>query len=127
MGRRRLRPIPGEPVVGSAEERVGEARGLTLGGFVPGAGAEWSVGRWRTGTRRRRPRELRLRRGEGAVVAKGCRANFGRCSWSRRRAQAVATTSGKWDSTAAVAMVWRHWHGRARWGGRPLNRRLAAP
>jgi hypothetical protein len=40
MGRRRLRPIPGEPAAGSAGGLVRKACVFTLGQFVTGVGAE---------------------------------------------------------------------------------------
>jgi hypothetical protein len=81
---------------------------------MAGVGAEGQPAAVLADARRRRPWWPRLRRGEGAVGAKGGRGSFGRRSRSRGRAQAVAIAGGKWNSTAAVSMAWRHGHGQCR-------------
>jgi hypothetical protein len=120
MGRRRLRPIPGESAAGSAGGMVGEARGLTLGRFVPGVGAERSADGWHVSARRRPPREFRLRR-EGRTTTARC--NAGR---SKEDGETPRGFARHWrmESLAATAMVARRggqerrWSWRTREGGR---------
>jgi hypothetical protein len=78
IGRRRLRPIPGESAAGWAGESVGEACGLTLGRFVTGVGVEGQPAAALVDARRRRRlQKLRLRR-EGRTARARCSAGRSR-------------------------------------------------
>jgi hypothetical protein len=86
---------------------------------MAGVGAEGQPAAVLADARRWRPWWPRLWRGDGAVGAKGGRGRFGRRTWSRGRAQAMATASGKWNSSATASKAWRHGHGAREGGGRP--------
>jgi hypothetical protein len=98
MGRRRLRPIPGELAALPAREECREVCGLALGRFVPGVGAEGQPAVTLVDARRRRPRKPQLRRG-GARPGQG------------------AAQVGPGDDGGAPRGFTRHWRG-AGWKAR---------
>jgi hypothetical protein len=94
MGRRRLRPIPGEPAAGSVGEIVGEACGFTLGRFVTGVGAERPPASTGGDAETAHPPQPKCRRGAGQGAAWRGLGTCGGVRRGLRRALRVVGASG---------------------------------